>query len=305
MLQIFNNTRYDFQGKRRIAFMISGLLILIGLVATVLRGGPNYSIDFTGGTQLILRFENAITETPVREAINAIGYQDAEVKIVSGGGVEDIMVRVPATEQTEETIETLQTQLQNHFADNPITVRSVESVGPKIGHELRNAAILAILASLLFIVIYISWRFQYRYAIAAIVALAHDVLIVFGLFSILNLQISLAVIASFLTIVGYSLNDTIVVFDRIRENVKKLRAKTYMDQINISINETLSRTILTSGTTLVVVFILYFFGGAVIHDFAFALLAGVVVGTYSSIFVASPVLVEWNLRKPEKRNKKR
>jgi len=306
MLQIFNNTNYDFQGKRRITFMISGLLILVGLVATVLRGGPNYSIDFTGGTQLVLRFETPVTETPVREAVADIGFADAEVKIVSGGNQqEDLMVRFPSTPDSEVTIESVQEQLQQHFADNPITVRSVESVGPKIGHELRNAAILAILASLLFIVIYISWRFQYRYAIAAIAALAHDVLIVFGLFSILNLQLSLAVIGSFLTIVGYSLNDTIVVFDRVRENVKKLRAKSFLEQINISINETLSRTILTSGTTFVVVLILYIFGGAVIHDFAFALLAGVIVGTYSSIFVASPILVEWDLRKPEKRNKKR
>ncbi len=305
MLQIFQNTHYDFQSHRRIAFVISAVLILTGLVATFLRGGPNYSIDFTGGMQLVVRFESPIEETPVREQMLEMGYADAEVKLVLGGGEQDVMIRVPETGDGEELIEVIQTSLQARFADNPITIRSVEAVGPKIGHELRNAAFLSIIASLFFIVIYITWRFKYRYAIAAIAALTHDVLIVFGLFSILNLQISLAVVAAFLTIVGYSLNDTIVVFDRIRENVKKLRARDFMDVVNISINETLSRTVLTSGTTLLVVFVLYFFGGSVIHDFAFALLAGVFVGTYSSIFVASPVLVEWNLRKPEKRAKKR
>lgn len=305
MLQIFQNTHYDFQGKRRIAFVISGLLILVGIVATIVRGGPNLSIDFTGGASLVLRFEEPLeSEMPVRQALGDIGYPDAEVKFILGGGEQDVIIRIQGTTEGEEAITELQSGLQERFADNPITVRSVEAVGPKIGHELRNAAFLAIIASLFFIVIYISWRFKYRYAIGAITALVHDVLIVFGLFSLLNLQISLAVVAAFLTIVGYSLNDTIVVFDRIRENVKRLRSKPYIEQINISINETLSRTVLTSGTTLIVVLILYFFGGSVIHDFAFALLAGVIVGTYSSIFVASSVLVEWDLRKPEKRTKK-
>jgi len=306
MLQIFKDTHFDFQGMRRIAFVISGILIVVGLAATVLRGGPNYSIDFLGGIEITLRFENPLeSESLVRQAMSDIGFPDAEVKFILGNGQQDIMIRVARIDRGEAAIELIQNSLQTHFPDNPIMIRSVDAVGPKIGHELRNAAILSILASLLFIVIYISWRFQYRYAIAAIAALAHDVLIVFGLFSILNLQISLAIIAAFLTIVGYSLNDTIVVFDRVRENVKKLRAKPFLEQVNVSINETLSRTVLTSGTTLIVVLVLYFTGGSVIHDFAFALLAGVIVGTYSSIFVASPILVEWNLAKPEKRTRNR
>ncbi len=304
MFQIFRETHYDFQSKRRGAFMISSALIVIGIIATIVRGGPNYSIDFTGGLQSMLRFETPVEQGLVRDAVLDMGYADAEVKTITGRGQQDVMIRIPVIDGGEDISDALQNGLQERFPDNPITVRSVETVGPKIGYELRNAAILAILASLFFIVIYISWRFKYRYAIAALAALAHDVLIVFGLFSILNLQISLAVIAAFLTIVGYSLNDTIVVFDRIRENVKKLRAKGFLDQVNISINETLSRTVLTSGTTLIVVLILYFFGGAVIHDFAFALLAGVIVGTYSSIFVASPVLVEWDIKRPDKNSKK-
>jgi len=301
MLQIFRNTHYDFQGKRRVAFTISGLLILIGIAATIVRGGPNYSIDFTGGLQVVVRFEQNIDEGPVRQALNELNYKDTEVKKVVGGSQQDIMIRIPTS--SDEDVVAFEQALQSTFPENPITVLSVDVVGPKIGHELRNAAYLAVVAALFFIVIYISWRFQYRYAIAAIAALAHDVLIVFGLFSILHLQISLSIVAAFLTIVGYSLNDTIVVFDRIRENVKKLRSSTLIDQINISINETLSRTILTSGTTLIVVLVLYLLGGSVLHDFAFALLAGVAVGTYSSIFVASPILVEWNIRRPEKRRK--
>ncbi|HEX04290.1 MAG TPA: protein translocase subunit SecF [Bacteroidetes bacterium] len=304
MLEIFRDASYDFQGKRRVAFIISAILIVIGIIATVVRGGPNYSIDFTGGLQSVLRFETPVDQSDVRDAVHDLGYTDAEVKTITGRGQQDVMIRIPILTGHESVSDELQAGLQAHFADNPITVRSVETVGPKIGRELRNSAILAIVASMFFIVIYISWRFKYRYAIAALAALIHDVLIVFGLFSILNLQISLAVIAAFLTIVGYSLNDTIVVFDRVRENVRKLRTKGFQDQINISINETLSRTVLTSGTTFIVVFILYLFGGAVLHDFAFALMAGVIVGTYSSIFVASPILIEWANARPEKRSKK-
>ncbi len=304
MLQIFKNTNFDFQSHRRTAFMFSAVLILAGLVFTFMRGGPNYSIDFTGGMQIVLRFDQPTGESLVREALTTIGYPDTEVKILAGGGMQDLMIRVASTTHGEEVIGEIESELSGLLPDNPFSIRSVEQVGPKIGHELRSAAILAIIASLFFIVIYISWRFQYRYAIAAIIALMHDVLIVFGLFAVLDLQISLAIIAAFLTIVGYSLNDTIVVFDRVRENVKKLRSKPLIDQINVSINETLSRTALTSGTTLVVVLVLFFFGGTVIHDFAFAMLAGVIVGTYSSIFVASPVLVEWELKKPEKRRKR-
>ncbi len=351
MLTIFKNPNYDFQSRRKIAFIVSSLVILIGLIFTFLRGGPNYSIDFTGGTQFDIRFETPVDEADLRLTLAEIGYPDAEVKAVVGAGQQDMIIRiagdaelapVPVIEADDSTamveevasaegepvavvenpadieagssgeawqggslVESVQSGLHGHYyPENPFEVRSVDQVGPKIGHELRKAALLSIISSMFFIIIYLSWRFQFRYGVAAIIALAHDVLIVFGLFSIFDLQMSLAVIAAFLTIVGYSLNDTIVVFDRVRENVKKLRTKTLVEQINTSINETLNRTILTSGTTLIVVLVLYFLGGPVIHDFAFALMAGVVVGTYSSIFVASPILVEWNARWPEKRKKR-
>ncbi len=302
-MRIFKNTNYDFQSKRRIMFGISAAIILIGLAITIVRGGPKYSIDFVGGVSLILRFDAPVDDGQIREALANIGYGDAEVKSIVGGGNSDIMIRVEQHPENQKQVEEIEAGIKSHLSDINYTVINVEQVGPKIGRELRKGAFWSIIASLFFIVIYLSWRFQFRYGVAAIIALAHDVLIVFGIFNILGMQLSLAIIAAFLTIVGYSLNDTIVVFDRIRENVKRLRTKTLFEQINISINETLSRTVLTSGTTLIVVLILFFAGGAVIHDFAFALLAGVLVGTYSSIFVASPILIEWNNRFPEKRRR--
>ncbi len=182
------------------------------------------------------------------------------------------------------------------YPDREITVRRTETVGPKIGQELQNRAWAAIIISLFGILVYISWRFEFRFAIGAIIALVHDILITLGIFSITGKELSLVVIAAFLTIVGYSLNDTIVVFDRIRENFSLRRRASYDSMVNTSINESLSRTVITSLTTLVVVLFLFFAGGEVIHDFAFALLVGIVVGTYSSIFVASPVLIEWQNR---------
>ncbi|MBD3166376.1 protein translocase subunit SecF [bacterium] len=306
MFIVFKNPTFDFLGRRKIAYFISAIVILLGLGFTIMGGGPNLSIDFVGGTQIILRFQDLIEEGEMRQTLADMGYPDAEVKAITGDGYQDLMIRISETASTaeENPVRVVEDKLASLYPDNPFVVRSEEQVGPKIGQELQNKAVLAILSSLLFIVIYLSWRFQLRYGVAAIIALAHDVLVVFGLFNILNLQLSLAVVAAFLTIVGYSLNDTIVVFDRIRENVKKLRSKSMFDQINISINETLNRTVLTSVTTLIVVLILYLAGGAVIHDFAFALLAGVFVGTYSSMFVASPVLIEWSKRWPEKRKRR-
>lgn len=190
----------------------------------------------------------------------------------------------------------LKEAISESYPDREITVRRTETVGPKIGQELQNRAWAAIIISLFGILVYISWRFEFRFAIGAIIALIHDILITLGLFSITGKELSLVVIAAFLTIVGYSLNDTIVVFDRIRENFSLRRRASYDSMVNTSINESLSRTIITSLTTLVVVLFLFFAGGEVIHDFAFALLVGVVVGTYSSIFVASPILIEWQNR---------
>jgi preprotein translocase subunit SecF len=294
-MQFFSKANINFIGNRKIGYFISGTLILIGLVALILRGGPNYGVDFRGGVSIRVQFDEDVPIEDVRASLDKIGYGNAEIKKSiteqSETVLEEFIIRVAATEG--ETGTRVVDQLQNDFGEEHVVVRSIESVGPKIGGELRRAAIYAILLSMLFILIYISWRFEFRFAVGAIIPLFHDVLITLGVFAILNLEISLAVVAAFLTIVGYSLNDTIVVFDRIRENLKVYRREKYETVINRSINETLSRTVITSLTTLFVVVILYFFGGDVIHNFAFALMIGVIVGTYSSIFVASPILVEW------------
>ena len=305
-MEFFRDTKIDFQGRRRIALTVSAILVVIGLVSLVIHGGPNYSIDFRGGTAITLRFSNPISESEVRAALNEINLGDSEVKTIShASGHPDILIRVKEANLETPAVQMVEGALTELFPDNQFDVRQVEQVGPKIGEELKGKAVWAIVVALIGIVIYISWRFEFKFAMGAIVALIHDVLITLGVFSVLNFEVSLAIVAAFLTIVGYSLNDTIVVYDRIRENVKKLRASSYFDIINTSINETLSRTVLTSGTTFVVVLVLYLFGGQVIHNFAFALLVGVVVGTYSSIFIASPILLEWQQRTGTKRKKRR
>jgi len=300
-MQFLTKTNIDFVGKRKQAMMVSGALILLGILSLILHGGPNYGIDFVGGTSMELKFETNISVGDVRKAVTSAGYDNAEIKHF--GAENEILIRVEEQEEGTEISDAIKVEIGKAFPDNPYTVQLVEKVGPKIGAELRSAAVWAILIALLFILIYISWRFEFAFAVGAIAALFHDVIITLGIFSVLQLEITLAIIAAFLTIVGYSLNDTIVVFDRIRENLKIMRRESYETIINASINQSLSRTIVTSLTTLIVVLILFFFGGEVIHTFAFALIVGVIIGTYSSIFIASPILVEWQIKRELKKSK--
>ena len=304
-MQFFKNPNFDFQGKRRIAFIISGALLLIGILSLIIRGGPLYSIDFLGGLAIRVQFERPVSESDVRAALSLVNLGSSEVKTIREvAGEPDILIRVKQEQAGSDAQEQVRTALQEHFKDNPFEVRSVDRVGPRIGSELRKNAILAVLITLILILIYLSWRFEFRFGVGAVAALFHDVLITMGIFSLLNLEISLAIVAAFLTIVGYSLNDTIVVFDRIRENWRKMSSSKLEEVINRSINETLSRTVITSGTTFVVVLILFIFGGQVIHDFAFALLIGVIVGTYSSMYIAAPILLEWGKQDPLKKKRK-
>jgi preprotein translocase subunit SecF len=300
-MQIFTNTNFDFLGKSKPAILHSVVLILIGIGSLIIHKGPSYGIDFLGGTSIALKFEKNISIGEVRSALSKVGLGEAEIK--SFGAANEILIRVQEREPGTEIAQVIQTEVSKAFPDNPYAVLTVEKVGPKIGAELRTAAIWAIFISLALILIYISWRFDLKFAVGAIVALFHDVLIPLGVFSLLRLDISLAIIAAFLTIVGFSLNDTIVIFDRVRENLKIFRKETYPNIINISLNQTLSRTILTSGTVFIVVVVLYFFGGEVIHDFAFAMIVGVISGTYSTVFIASPIVVEWERRSELKRNR--
>jgi preprotein translocase SecF subunit len=304
-MEWFRDSNINFQRVRRPAMGFSAVLILIGIVSLFLHGGPNYSIDFLGGTVIQLRFEKPVSEGEIRAALETVGLGTSEVKKIAELGSEpEILIRTKKSDISEQAVETIKQAISTQLPDNPFEVRSVDAVGPKVGAELRTKAVLATLVALGGILIYISIRFEFIFALAAVLALFHDVIITLGVFSLLGKEVSLAIVAAFLTIVGYSLNDTIVVFDRIRENLKRLRAKRLEEIINTSINQTLSRTIITALTTLLAVLILYIFGGSVIRDFAFAIIMGVLIGTYSSIYIASPILIEWGAR-AEKLQKKR
>ena len=299
-MNLFSDTNIDFTGKRKIGIMISLLLILVGLISIVAHGGPRLGIDFLGGTLVQVKFENSVSSTDVRSAISTAGYGGAVIQ--KFGDDKEILIRILEAKGETEASTLISQALTEYFTANPYEIRKVEKVGPKIGEELRNKAVLAIFAAMLGIVVYITFRFEFKFAIGALIALAHDVLITLGIFSLLDIEITLAVIAAFLTIVGYSLNDTIVIYDRIRENIKAMRRESYEKIINTSINNSLARTVVTSLTTFMVVFILYIIGGQVISGFSFAMMLGVIVGTYSSIFIASPILIEWHERAAAKKS---
>ena len=296
-MQLFKHeTRFDFMGKIRVAMISSGIVILVGLGSIVFSGGLKYGIDFAGGTLVQLQFKSPPDIEVIRDGLKTIGLGESTIQ--EFGSKKDILIRVERSEEKLEAVGAMvKRSLSGKFNSDEIIVERVEMVGPKVGRDLREKALLSILYAIIGIVIYISWRFEFQYAIAAIIALIHDVLVTMGAFSILDKEFTLVIVAAFLTIIGYSLNDTIVVFDRIRENLRRKGKLSLSEIINSSINQTLSRTLLTSGTTLLVVLALFFFGGEIIHDFSFALLVGVFVGTYSSIFIASVFLVYWASRK--------
>lgn len=297
-----NETHFDFIRLRYISLIASGVAIVAGFVAYFLLG-LHFGIDFTGGTLVQVRVERESDIQAMRQALSAgdigafslqaFGEEGSkEYLITLAQAADDAAVagRSPAA-RVEQTLKEQFPQVQ---------IRRVESVGPKVGAELKEAASEAILFSLVAILIYIWVRFQWRYSIGAIVATAHDVLVVLACFVFTQREISLTVVAAVLTVAGYSVNDTIVIYDRIRENLRKFRKKVIADTINDSINQTLSRTVLTAGTTLFVVAAIYVFGGEIINDFAFALLVGIVVGTYSSVFVAAPLVYMLLQRFPPK-----
>jgi preprotein translocase subunit SecF len=288
-MRFLSKTNIDFLSKQKITGFLSIALIVAGIASLIMKGGPLLSIDFTGGTVAQVKFEKPVELGQLRETLSDYGFKGAE--IVEFGSPDEILIKTQFSGSSSEISEKLTLALGNSF-----TLRRVESVGPKIGKELQTDALKAIGLALLLILIYITFRFDRYYALGSVMALIHDVLITLGVFSLLDYEINLSIIAAFLTIVGYSLNDTIVVFDRIRENIPKFMKKTLNDVVNISLNETLNRTVITSLTTMMVVVILFLWGGKVINLFAFALIIGVFVGTYSSLFVASPVMVYFEKR---------
>ena len=330
----------DFVGKRKIAFVGSLILIAISIISLVIKGGPRYGIDFAGGTLVQVKFSEEIEPQAIKNALRSLGIGITSVQGFGETKEHEFLIRAAESTQALESLASrIKHVLETAYPQNKAEVRRVEMVGPKVGKDLREKALLAMFCALLFIVVYISGRFELkwmvsiimasclfatlfvfakfgvsvpililiavlvtltfsfylklRFAMGAIVALIHDVLVTVGVFSLMNKEFTLPIIAALLTIIGYSLNDTIIVFDRIRENSRRYHRQPYEVIINRSINETLSRTLLTSLTTMAVIVALFVLGGGIIHDFAFAMIIGVFVGTYSSIYVASPVLIVW------------
>jgi preprotein translocase subunit SecF len=288
-MRLLSKTNINFIIKQKFTTSLSIALIIAGITSLIMKGGPLLSIDFTGGTVAQVKFDKDIELTSLRRTLSEYGFKGAE--IVEFGSPDEVLIKTQLSGSSSEISEKLTTALGETF-----TLRRVESVGPKIGKELQTDALKAISLALLLILIYIAFRFDRYYALGSVMALIHDVLITLGVFSLLGYEINLSIVAAFLTIVGYSLNDTIVVFDRIRENIPKYLKKTIDEVVNISLNETLNRTVITSLTTMMVVVILFVWGGKVINLFAFALIVGVFVGTYSSLFVASPVMAYFEKR---------
>ncbi|UCF30649.1 MAG: protein translocase subunit SecF [bacterium] len=279
----------DFVSRRRIATIFSLVFIFLGMASLVLKGGPRYGIDFAGGTLVQVRFERMADIGDIRSALDERGMGSS---IIQSLGDNKVAIRVKSGVGEEDTVsDDISDILSARFGEGGVSIDLVEMVGPQVGADMRRKGMLSIVYAMVGILIYITLRFQFRFALGAIAALIHDVLITIGVFSFFGKEFTLPVVAALLTIIGYSLNDTIVVYDRIRENTRRSPRDSLADIINSSINQTLSRTILTSGTTLLVVLCLFFLGGEVIHDFSFALLVGVVIGTYSSIYIASPILL--------------
>ena len=285
------DTRFDFLGYFRVAAVVSGTLILVGLLSLVVRG-PNYGIDFAGGTLVHVRFAEDVEIGEVRAALDAIASADFTVQ--DFGAVHEFLVRMP--EADPELKKGLAQQVDEALAarfpeEGSFEILRIESVGPRVGKDLRQRAVLAVLAATVMMGAYIWFRFELRFGIGAAVALFHDVVITVGALSLFRYEFDLTIVAALLTIIGFSVNDTVIISDRIRENLRKNRREPLASVINRSINETLSRTILTTGTALVVILALFFLGGEVIHGFAFALLVGFVAGTYSSVFIGGPIVL--------------
>jgi preprotein translocase subunit SecF len=294
MLEILGKTNVDFMGKRKLAFIFSGIMVLLGLVAVVqiARGAANLGIDFAGGTAVQLKFDQAIRIDEARNALESNGVGDAELQ--EFGQENKLLVRVKASTTIEEkTAERVMAIFSKEFPNNKFVVDSTTEIGPTIGKKLQEDALIAIVISFAGIILYVAARFELRFGVAAALATFHDVLAVLGAFYILDKEITLLVVTALLTLAGYSLTDTVVVFDRIRENLKLRRRDTEEATINNAVNQVLSRTIVTSLTVVIVLVPLTLAGGEVLHDFSLALLWGVIFGTYSSVFVASPLLLLW------------
>ncbi len=294
-----DDTKLDFIGKRYLAFVLSVIMIIASFGITAAQG-LNFGIDFTGGTVIEIRVQEAPDLAPLRTGLNELEL--GAISIQEFGEPTDLMIRLPqqegGPEEQQGAIDTVRGFLGTQFGEDSVEYRRTEFVGPQVGEELKRAGALAILWSMLGILAYIWFRFEWQFGVAAIIALLHDTIIVIGLFALTQMEFNLSTVAALLMIAGYSINDTVVVFDRIRENLRKYKKKPLPELFNMSVNQMLARTLMTSVTTLLALFSLWLFGGEVIRGFVDALIFGIVIGTYSSVFVAAPILIYLNLRRP-------
>ena len=291
-MELLKKTNIDFIGMKKISFIISGIIGIIGIIAIIQigRGAANMGIDFSGGTSVQLKFSQPVSMEQARQALAKHNLKEANLQEIKDGN--KLLIKVGKTTlATGKVADTIEDVFKKEMPGNPFVVESSTEIGPSIGDKLRKDTLVAVAISLLGIIIYIAWRFDLKFGIGAVVATTHDVLAMLAVFYVLDKEVNLLLITAVLTIAGYSLTDTVVVFDRIRENLHKNLKDPLPSIFNRSINEVLSRTVITSITTFMAAFSLYLFGGEVIHDFALALVVGVLVATYSSIFVASPVVV--------------
>lgn len=294
-MQLFKEqSNFDFVGKRKIAAILSVILIAVSIFSIVTRG-LNFGIDFTGGTMVEVGYQENVELQPIRDTLDTAGFDGAIVQHF--GSTQEVLIRLPVDESKD--MATLSNQVLDVLDVSEEQIRRVEFVGPQVGEELTNDGGLAMLYALIGILIYVSLRFEYRFAIGSVTALVHDVILVIGFFSITRIEFDLTVLAAILAVIGYSLNDTIVVFDRVRETFLKMRKGNSEEIVNRALNDTLSRTVITSLTTLLVVLSLFLFGGEVIHSFSIALLLGIIVGTYSSIYIASSAVLAMGVSKSD------
>lgn len=292
MFQLLIGTNIPFMDYRRFAYMFSAALVLATVAWLVVNGGPRYGVDFTGGTLLQVRLSEALPADQVRAALDRAGVRGAELQQLTGEHADEYMIRTRVADERQDLFVQVKGAIEGAHAGTTVELRRTEEVGPKVGRELQQKALWAVLGSLGGILLYVGIRYEFKFAVGAVVALFHDVLIVLGALCFTGREVSLTVIAALLTIAGFSINDTIVVFDRIRERAKMLRKEKHSRVMDIAVNETLSRTMITSLTVFLTSLALYIWGGEVLNDFSFAMLIGVVFGTYSSVYVASAAALD-------------
>jgi preprotein translocase subunit SecF len=295
MIELVRNPKYDFMAIRNYAFVFSAVLLILGIIGTVqiFRGKANLGIDLAGGTSIQGKFQKPFALDEIRSLLTQAGHGEATLQKVEGENILLIKLRSETGREERMVADPVLKLLREKLPGNPFTVESVSEIGPAIGHKLRQDATLALAISALAIILYLAWRFEFKFGVTAAIATFHDVFAMVGIFWILGIEQDLLFITALLTIGGYSLTDTVVIFDRIRENIRLRKRNSFSETINLSVNDVLSRSLVTSITLLLAVLALLFFGGEVLHNFALALVIGLLIGSYSSVFVAGPMLVLW------------